>query len=466
MPNIDPLELLAFNQQCTDLFTELISKHQRNYDCNECSHRSNTSILLSENVSNSNDYITNIITLIGDCFQRNGLYESEYKPIDVTKLTVLAFQFFTKGSCLKCASYLGCQINATFAKNESYASSCKLCFTEPNHYNNSVYYLTLILQSHCLRYPSICHFFISKTEMYRDMIVHYLNCFKGGCTVGTHNTDFTDTGRYNLVPKVKLIIAEQLIANRFSSKQWKMLIFRQKVLLDLIKILGDEVERYFVFKQSNSTPDEETMSSIFRTWKYLFVFAALMIHKTHKYMSDQQKVVFICEPNRSNRHKVYYNRFIRKYQKKIAALIGFMEFFYKDVDLLDQNDRFVRLFMYAVIELLQKGYWNKSKVFYRIFRRFQRRVWRIKHREMKCHWIMCKTKRKDGVTLKKCAKCHISRYCSRLCQKMDWNYGSHDKVCALYSIDTHELQQKRYEEYQFQQWVTMTKEMQATGLFE
>eukprot|EP01083_Nonionella_stella_P262591 892742_1 len=48
-----------------------------------------------------------------------------------------------------------------------------------------------------------------------------------------------------------------------------------------------------------------------------------------------------------------------------------------------------------------------------------------------CFWERCKN-RKINTTLYKCSKCRVAKYCSKKCQKKDWNKGMHGSVCTLY----------------------------------
>lgn len=54
-----------------------------------------------------------------------------------------------------------------------------------------------------------------------------------------------------------------------------------------------------------------------------------------------------------------------------------------------------------------------------------------------CQWRDCNQSNDyrhnpDVVKFKKCAACKVVRYCSRQCQKMDWNSGGHKRICSLF----------------------------------
>ena len=135
---------------------------------------------------------------------------------------------------------------------------------------------------------------------------------------------------------------------------------------------------------------------------------------------------------------------------------------------LDEHDQFVSLYIYALITLIKKGYFGKSRIFYSVFKQYRKRLIKMKWNEMKCHWSMCNKTRKNldiHESMQKCSKCKISRYCSKKCQKFDWKYGIHGQICSLYCIDPHQLQQERFEAYQLQQMRNLFKNLQATSLF-
>ena len=57
--------------------------------------------------------------------------------------------------------------------------------------------------------------------------------------------------------------------------------------------------------------------------------------------------------------------------------------------------------------------------------------WNSWKREMKCLWMKCDKKANDmgSGKLRKCKRCRVARYCSKYCQKRDWKYGDHKKIC-------------------------------------
>ena len=58
-------------------------------------------------------------------------------------------------------------------------------------------------------------------------------------------------------------------------------------------------------------------------------------------------------------------------------------------------------------------------------------LWNQKWMNMKCARIGCKVRRIDNDKLYKCKKCKVVRYCSKRCQKIDWNMNDHKKHCRM-----------------------------------
>eukprot|EP01084_Bolivina_argentea_P291903 501745_1 len=60
----------------------------------------------------------------------------------------------------------------------------------------------------------------------------------------------------------------------------------------------------------------------------------------------------------------------------------------------------------------------------------------MKSYHIACQWTQCNVQKKDtkdniNCVWKKCSRCQLARYCTRRCQKMDWNYGQHKSICSL-----------------------------------
>ena len=83
---MDALQLLTFNQQCTNLYDEIILQYQNKYDSSECIHRCNQPILLSNGTNTCSEYVTNIINLIETCFERNGFMNQSILLLSQWKL--------------------------------------------------------------------------------------------------------------------------------------------------------------------------------------------------------------------------------------------------------------------------------------------------------------------------------------------------------------------------------------------
>ena len=65
---------------------------------------------------------------------------------------------------------------------------------------------------------------------------------------------------------------------------------------------------------------------------------------------------------------------------------------------------------------------------YDMFKQSGKQIWSRKWQDMKCQNVGCNVQRKYG-KLYKCKKCKCARYCSRKCQKIDWNRNQHKKYC-------------------------------------
>ena len=57
----------------------------------------------------------------------------------------------------------------------------------------------------------------------------------------------------------------------------------------------------------------------------------------------------------------------------------------------------------------------------------------LRLKSIECQWKYC-TRKNDNNTdkFRKCKGCRLSRYCSKKCQKLDWNKGCHKQICALF----------------------------------
>ena len=54
--------------------------------------------------------------------------------------------------------------------------------------------------------------------------------------------------------------------------------------------------------------------------------------------------------------------------------------------------------------------------------------------EMKCDNVGCNvTRSENNNKLYKCKQCQVIRYCSRKCQKIDWNKNNHTVLCERFT---------------------------------
>ena len=51
---------------------------------------------------------------------------------------------------------------------------------------------------------------------------------------------------------------------------------------------------------------------------------------------------------------------------------------------------------------------------------------------IECQWKYCKKRNRNKGKFRKCKGCRLCRYCSKTCQKLDWNKGCHKQICALF----------------------------------
>ena len=155
--------------------------------------------------------------------------------------------------------------------------------------------LTRSIQAFCMSYPSVSHYFTQQTEIYRELVSALRNAFQSRYINRTFHAQFTHS--FDIMAMVKVNILKQMISNKFKSKQWKILILKQKILLDLMPAIIDELQKYFVFRKTGDKPNDKAILMIFKTWKYVFIFMTLLINKMHRYMTDKEKEVFVSDPN-------------------------------------------------------------------------------------------------------------------------------------------------------------------------
>lgn len=66
---------------------------------------------------------------------------------------------------------------------------------------------------------------------------------------------------------------------------------------------------------------------------------------------------------------------------------------------------------------------------YKYFDGFAERIYKIKRNDTQCQNIKCSKRRKNTDKFYKCRKCKVIRYCSKKCQKIDWNMYNHKSIC-------------------------------------
>eukprot|EP01084_Bolivina_argentea_P245442 410934_1 len=71
---------------------------------------------------------------------------------------------------------------------------------------------------------------------------------------------------------------------------------------------------------------------------------------------------------------------------------------------------------------------NQAKTLYESYLVFAKNVYETKRNDMQCQNSKCKIQRRDK-NMRKCKGCHVARYCSKKCQKYDWNANMHRMYC-------------------------------------
>ena len=73
-----------------------------------------------------------------------------------------------------------------------------------------------------------------------------------------------------------------------------------------------------------------------------------------------------------------------------------------------------------------------ASTFYETVMNLGEQVWNTKWNSVKCQNFACDKKRTDVEKFYKCKKCRVIRYCSKRCQKMDWNRDNHKRYCRKF----------------------------------
>ena len=420
--------------ECQRLVAKIHSRRVTKCDAPECVH---------ESFGGSSQFALYLINTVSECLASNGCLEPELHGQDLLRLVESMVHLAEEGLCLQCTSLIGCQITHTFARNKGYRDKCRFEY-KPTAYSICITNLIPLLLAQCLAYPSVSDYFLLKTEIYRVIVSLFTATFQGGAPLPR------DAGEAALTQTTaglrKTWVARLLITSNIRHMQWRELILRQKLLLDLFKILVGIVKWYFAIKQRsdfNATQLDATLEDM----RHLFIITAFAIHHAHRCLTDSQKEAYVDEKYFDNR--VYrHNAVIGEHFSSISQMLS--AHFRDKQKRLTHDEHFIKVFMQSVLLLIEKEYMEKSECFYRMFRRPQLKTIRYKRKVMKCHWHLCNKRRVDckGNEFRKCAKCQVSRYCSRLHQKLDWKCGHHQSVCKLYCTDPHAEQQKRKNDLQ------------------
>eukprot|EP01083_Nonionella_stella_P148558 470509_1 len=289
------------------------------------------------------------------------------------------------------------------------------------------------LLTNMMQYPHLCHF-IWNSQIHVTLLTELMCILTGvsrGCTLEIqrlNDADLRDDPKalmwtrvidYNVI----MLLQMQLLRNLklIKKAKWYTLIHCY-VIQWMVFILEQLVFR--VFKQKER---EAFGNSVMINFVHLICYAFYYLVK----YPEWKKKLF--GNSRTNRFK-------------ISGWFEALESLWKDFDSREKDDMDpVSFYVLCTLICLQNDEFVVMK--HKEIKRLSTMLFRVKWYEMECHNVCCDKRRFNVNEFYKCEGCKVARYCSKRCQKKDWNLYNHESVCnglkelqAKYERKQNELQ--------------------------
>ena len=300
-------------------------------------------------------------------------YRGIYLSKSIPMNTIDGTRLIKNGFCQQCAYRLAAELSYNF--------------------ENSCIQTMTFLYVHIFQFPALATYYLKHKKLWKKVMKLFVYCCRA--------TDYNRGCKLNRIDEYTFIATygDCILRNGYvmrKSKYWRK----------YIEFMMNYTVRSFKYILTVRENDTEGVQSIFRVQLMIMLF----LHYRGKIP-------------RKSRQK--YERYIVNFAKEIRNIHdGINDIWLKANTIKEWCSQLMEMINCQSSEL------GEDIV------NIQHKIWKMKRENMKCLWSECDKRAKDlrSGKLHKCKGCGVARYCSKYCQKRDWKYGTHKRICDKFQF--------------------------------
>eukprot|EP01084_Bolivina_argentea_P026251 48790_1 len=386
--------------RCKQVFSSII--HLLNQDNTVCGHAGFSSC---KNYAQSLiDVLKSEIKLSSKSLKkRNSFNLASYemkKQKFAMQLMMIADKHPDKSSkpCSDCANLISCQIFYCYSEIPEFSRSRKMfcsSFTTATEHQ----FIGL-----CSLYCNIGRYFYRTTNICRIIFVMYSSFCK---ELETNLFDIDTQSIHNEL--LSLLEYFQFFAFGFvsnlhhlSKRKWMELLIGHNLFVKLLSLMYGQCQLVWnLFFTSN---DENIIYGLVLNMHVLFIITVIGLHYVGKNID-------------------IYSKDIKMWLDKFRKLLIVMK-----------SDEYFEWYIKSIIFVFENiDHKKHSKIFYNKIKSFNKKCRNVIYDKSTCTNGKCSKPRTKCKYV--CSRCKVFVYCSRKCQKYDWNKGQHKHLCKQYCFD-------------------------------
>ena len=287
-------------------------------------------------------------------------------------------------------------------------------------------------------YPSVTRHILSNPAGFDAISLSFLLSYQAACdlsaSVGSESEHELVLGQHDSLPRD---VVSNLVRKRSGASTDPVLSAATAALgTTMTKICGNVCQRltlnaHLIFAARHDLrPFAEKLMSLALQARLIQIAERSSMRELHHLLSLcnvwELLTLFLQQMKRENDWERVKNEIgLEEWKKEMSARVcqqaGNLTYPVDEFDIL-------RRFIFQLNAVGEEDYTDLSM-------RFKiHHVWKWKKKEMECLWAGCKriawTTQRG--TLYLCKRCKVARYCSRRCQKKDWERGEHKSVCSQF----------------------------------